>query len=393
MKKLLASCCIATAVLAAVSCEKPENGYTGTNYIYLTAAANSMYDTADDALDVTVQLTTALDADLALTLKVENDEAGIITLEGNPLTIKAGEKTGTVTIKTKELESGLSKNFRITLDNEATVLPEKVAWKEDFTFTVHTSAVPELTAEQTAIIEAYRQKTGIDLTDYLGLVDVTTVYTASNPDSDIPNEPITITGKTTILLSEQSTADSPVLKMAVNPMGLTDELYKKLRESTVTNEYWLDENSSPSYGQLMEAIKWNANSEETFSVTLDGITLNGDGTIDFVDDVECLDGYGDEVIQKKVNFEFNFTAYDREKDALAEEKIGTAVDEDWYPDATANPEHWLNSDDISEDAYEYGNFIEYSAGISEKAMTFTFPIYNTIDYDYSKAIVTYTPNK
>lgn len=393
MKKLLASCCIATAVLAAVSCEKPENGYTGTNYIYLTAASNSMYDTEDDALDVTVQLTTALDADLTLTLKVENDEADIITIEGNPLTIKAGEKTGAVTIKTKELESGLSKNFRITLDNEATVLPEKVAWKEDFTFTVHTSAVPELTAEQTAIIEAYRQKTGIDLTDYLGLVDVTTVYTASNPDSDIPNEPITITGKTTIILSEQSTADSPVLKMAVNPMGLTDELYKKLRGSTVLSDYWLNENAYISYRQLMEAIKWDANSEEIFSVTLDGIALHDDGTIDFVDEVECLDGYGDEVIQTKVNFEFNFTAYDREKDALAEDKIGTAVDEYWSEDATASPEYWLNSDDISEDAYECGNFIEYSAGISGEALMFTFPIYNTGDCDYSKAVVTYTPNK
>ncbi|MBO5193668.1 MAG: DUF4929 family protein, partial [Bacteroidales bacterium] len=177
MKKIFALCCMVAAGFASVSCEKTDDGYTGTNYIYLTSGTNSMYDTENDAIDVTVQLTASLKEDLTLTLAVVDDEDGIITLEGNPVTIAAGAKTGTVKVRTKELSAGLSSNFRITLDRDATVLPEKVAWKEDFTFTVHTSAVPEFTEEQKAIIEAYREKTGIDLTKYLGIVDVTTVYT------------------------------------------------------------------------------------------------------------------------------------------------------------------------------------------------------------------------
>lgn len=394
MKKIFALCCMAAAVFASVSCDPADDGYTGTNYIYLTSGTNSMFDTENDAIDVTVQLTASLKEDLVLTLAVAEDEDGIITLEGNPVTIPAGSKTGTVQVRTEELASGLSKNFRITLDMKATVLPEKVAWKEDFTFTVHTSAVPELTEEQQAIVEAYNKKTGIDLTEYLGLVEVTTVYTASNPDSEIPNDPITITGKTTIVLSEQATAEQPVLKMTVNPMGLTDELYKKLKSQTVGNTAWYDEDNLPCYQTLMKEIDWTPESDETFSVILDGIIVKEDKSIEFVKDLSYYDEeYEEDVILHKVNFEYVFSAFEREKAALAEGKIGVAVDEDWAYDATADPDMWLNSEDISEDWYECGNYVAASATISDKAMVFTFPVYNTNDYDYSKVVATYTPNK
>lgn len=394
MKKIFALCCMVAAGFASVSCEKTDDGYTGTNYIYLTSGKNYMYDTENDAIDVTVQLTASLNEDLTLTLAVADDEDGIITLEGNPVTIAAGAKTGTVKVRTKELSAGLSSNFRITLDRDATVLPGKVAWKEDFTFTVHTSAVPEFTEEQKAIIEAYREKTGIDLTKYLGIVDVTTVYTASNPDSEIPDEPVTITGKTTIVLSEQATADQPVLKMTVNPMGLTDELYRKLKSLTVNNADWYDENNVPCYQTLMTEIGWTSESVETFSITLDGIFVNDDQSVDFVKDLSYYDEeYEEDVTLHKVNFEYMFSAFEREKEALASGKIGTEVDEDWAYDATVDPSMWLNTDDISEDGYEYGNYVEASATISDEKMVFTFPIYNYNDYDYSKVVATYTPNK
>lgn len=397
MKKFITLCCMITAVLSATSCDKPGNEYTGTNYIYLISETNSMYDTNDDAIDITVQLTTALKQDLTLTFAVTEDEDGIIILEGNPLTIAAGEKTGTITVKTKEL-TGLAKNFTITLNTGETKLPENVEWKEDFTFTVHTSAVPELTQEQTAIVEAYKAKTGIDLTQYLGLVEVNTVYTASNSESGVLNEPITITGKTTIVLSEQSTKDKPVLKMTVNPMGLTDELYKKIRSLTVENADWYDEYSLPCYQTLMNAINWTKNSVETFSVTLDGIALNEDKSIDFVKDLSYYDEeFEEEVTLFKVNFEYYFSAYEKEKAAIAAGDI--TPDEDWQYDSTANPDLFLNCEDISEDLYgdyeEDGivNYIKPSAIISNDNMVFSFPIYNYNDYNYSKVVATYTPNK
>lgn len=392
MKKFMTLCCMAAVIAAAASCEKSEEGYTGTNYIYLTSTTNSMYDTADDALEVTVQLTTALAEDLTLTFKVPEDETGVITLEGNPLTVKAGEKVGKITVKTSEIDE-LEHNFVITLDTDATTLPANVAWKEDYKFTVSSAGIPDLTEAQTAIVEAYKAKTGIDLSKYLGLIEVTTVYTASS-ENEVPEAPKTIKTRSKILLSESATVDNPVLKMTVNPMGITDELYKKLVSITVNSVYWIDENAYPAYKQLMEAIDWTTSSTESFSVTLDGITLKEDKTIDFVTDFSYYDeDYEEDVPMFKVNFEYSFSAYEREKSALEAGIIGTAVDEYWPEDATANPQVWLNCDDISEDQYELGNYIESSASISEDAMVFTFPIYNQTDADYSKVVATYTPNK
>lgn len=384
---------MAAMVAAAASCDKPvDNGYTGTNYIYLTSATNSMYDGADDAIDVTVLLTTSLSEDLTLTLAVAEDTEGVITLEGNPVTIKAGSKEGKIKIRSKEVDE-TSRVFRLSLD-KAVKLPGNVAWKEDFTFTVNSSAVAELTDEQRVAVQAYMEKTGINLLHYIGVVDVTTVYTASNPDSEIADEPVTIKGKTTIGLSGASTVDNPVLKMTVNPMGLTDVLYKKLISSTVASEYWIDEDASPSYRQLMAAIEWSASSKETFAVTLDGIVLNDDGTAEFVKEITFTDPvYDEEVTQTKVNFEFAFSAYEREKIALSEGRIGPEFDEEWYSDATANPIVWLNSEDISEDLFECGNYVEASSSVSKESMTFTFCIYNTNDYDYSKVVATYSPRK
>ena len=391
MKKFLTWCCVAAAMSAGMtSCEEPETGYEGTNYIYLDSESSSMYDNA--SLEISVVLTTALDQDLTLTLKTD-DTDGIITLEGNPVTIPAGERSGSVTVKSAELTEN-SMNFRISLD-ESTVLPENVKWDKDFTFTVNSSAVPDLTDDQMAIIEAYKTATGIDLSKYLGLVKVSTVYTASSQDSDIPLPAVTLTGITAITLAEESTTDQPVLKMTDNPMGLQETLYSKLKANTIDNPYWAESEAeyAPSYTQLLKAINWTADSDEIFSMSLDGIMPGTDKKVEFLTDVTFTDSYGDEVTQHKVPFEFAFSAYDREKAALEAGTIGTEAYPDWLYDATVNPDFYLNTDDVSEDYYECGNWTASSAEISAEKMTFTFCIYNYNEYDYSKVVATYTPNE
>ena len=392
MKKFLTWCCVAAAMSAGMtSCEEPETGYEGTNYIYLESASSSMYDNA--SLEISVVLTTALDQDLTLTLKTDDTE-GIITLEGNPVTIPAGERSGAVTVKSAELSEN-SMNFRISLD-ESTVLPENVKWDKDFTFTVNSSAVPELTDDQLAIIEAYKTATGIDLSKYLGLVKVSTVYTASSQDSDIPLPAVTLTGITAITLSEESTADQPVLKMTDNPMGLQETLYSKLKANTIDNPYWAESvaEDAPSYTQLLKAIDWTSDSDETFTASVDGIRPKADGTVEFVADLSYFDEeYEEDVTMFKVPFEFAFSAYDREKAALEAGTIGTEANPDWLYDATVDPDFYLNIEDVSEDYYECGNWTASSAEISAEKMTFTFCIYNYSEYDYSKVVATYTPNE
>ena len=391
MKKILFFSCIAAALLSFVGCEETGNDYEGTNYIYLESEGGktTLLGTEDDPITVNVKLTKALSEDLTLDFVVEGPQ-NALAVDGNPVTIKAGEKTASFTIAVASVE-GLSEitNYTVGLDASAQ-LPDKVALEADFSFAVVAIKIPELTEDQLAIVEAYKTATGIDLSKYLGVVNVSTVITGTDPDTYEPLDPKTVKGKTIITLSESSTADVPVLKMIANPMGIQDHMYQILRSVTIENdEYWFpEEDAYPSYATLTEAISWSKTSKEMFSMSLDGIRMTQEG-IEFLGEYVPDPEYPEDV-NVHVPFEFEFTAYDREVAALAD---GTLVhDEDWAYDATADPAFHLNNDDISEDGYEYGNWVEASAEISNESLVFTFCTYACyLDGDYTRVVATYTP--
>lgn len=389
MKKILFFSCIAAALLSFVGCEETGNDYEGTNYIYLESEGGktTLLGTADDPITVNVKLTKALSEDLTLDFVVEGPQ-NALTVDGNPVTIKAGEKTASFTIAVASVE-GLSEitNYTVGLDTSAQ-LPDKVALEAGFSFAVVAIEIPELTPDQLAIIDAYKTATGIDLSKYLGVVDVSTVITGTDPDTYEPLAPRTVTGKTIITLSESSTADVPVLKMVANPMGIQDYMYRILRSVTVEDsEYWCDAESYPDNANLMKTIGWNAESAEVFSMSLDNIRCNAENSLTFVGVV--LDQYEEEITI--VPFDYSFTAYEREKAAIAD---GSFTKDEYSYDATANPYYHLNNSDISEDGYEGGNWIEASAEISNENLVFTFCFYGCyLDGDYTRVVATYTPNK
>ena len=103
---------------------------------------------------------------------------------------------------------------------------------------------------------------------------------------------------------------------------------------------------------------------------------------------QLINQYGDEITI--VPFSYSFSAYDRELAAIENHT--------WEPteegaDATANPAHHLNNDDISEDYYEGGNWIESSASISEDGtLVFRFCVYMcNWDSDYTRIEASYSP--
>lgn len=394
MKRISILGCIAAALLSFVGCEPTtgNEGYEGTNYIYLESdgGRTTIWEQDDAPLAVKVSLTTALEADLSLTFALEGT-AGVLELKGNPVTIKAGEKTATVEIVSLNAGKLEAKtNYTLTLD-AANSLPEGVALKSGFQFAVTPELVADaLTSDQMAIIEAYKKTSGVDLSKYIGYVNVSTVITGITLDTYEPFEQ-TVTGKTLITLSEASTADAPVLKMLANPMGIEDHMYGRLDTLTVDNETWLDESeyADPCYGILMNGINWNTDSQETFQMSLDGIKFSAD-SVAFVG--EGVDQYEEAITI--VPFEYSFTAYDRE--VLAIESLSKDM-EYWTSDATANPAYHLNNTDITEEyaMEEYGeesNWVEASATISNDALVFTFCMATAMDEDYTRVVATYTPN-
>ena len=388
MKKISFLGCIAAALLSFAGCEQTGNDYEGTNYIYLESQDGkaTIYETDEEPLTVTVMLTKALDEDVDLMFALQGTE-GVVELEGNPVTIKAGEKSaslGIVSLNKNVLEA--TATYTLALD-ASTVLPEGVALKGEFQFVVSPLSIDALTDAQKAVVEAYKTATGVDLSKYIGAVNVSTVITGTDPDTYEPLAPQTITGKTVITLSESADAETPVLKMIANPMGIQDYMYRILRSVTVEDsEYWCDGDSYPDNVNLMNTIGWNAESAEVFSMSLDNIQCNADKSVTFVG--MALDQYEEEITI--VPFDYEFTAYEREKTAISD---GSFVKDEYSYDATANPSYHLNNSDIAEDGYEGGNWVEASAEISNESLVFTFCFYGCyLDGDYTRVVATYTPN-
>lgn len=394
MKRILVFGCMLAAMAGFTACTDDNTGnggYEGINYIYLSTqeGKTTLYETDSDPLVVEVMLTAALDEDLVLDFSLAGAE-GVVSLEGTPVTIKAGDKTASFNVVSNNanmLEA--ASNYTVGLAEDV-VLPENVELKETLSFVVSPMTSEALTDAQKAVLEAYKASTGIDLSKYIGVVNVSTVITGTDPETYEPLDPRTVKGKSLITVSESATAEAPVLKMLTNAMGIEDHMYQILRSVTVdADDYWYGEYTLPCYETLMETLGWNKTSEEVFTMSLDGITFAADKSVAFLG--AGLSQYEDEITI--VPFDYSFTAYEREIAALADGSLDPSSDPDWAYDATANPYYHLNCDDITEDLYEGGNWIEASASVSESALTFTFCVYGCyLDGDYTRIVATYTPN-
>ena len=394
MKRILVFGCMLAAMAGFTACTDDNTGnggYEGINYIYLSTqeGKTTLYETDSDPLVVEVMLTAALDEDLVLDFSLAGAE-GVVSLEGTPVTIKAGDKTASFNVVSNNanmLEAASNKTVGLAED---VVLPENVELKETLSFVVSPMTSEALTDAQKAVLEAYKASTGIDLSKYIGVVNVSTVITGTDPETYEPLDPRTVKGKSLITVSESATAEAPVLKMLTNAMGIEDHMYQILRSVTVdADDYWYGEYTLPCYETLMETLGWNKTSEEVFTMSLDGITFAADKSVAFLG--AGLSQYEDEITI--VPFDYSFTAYEREIAALADGSLDPSSDPDWAYDATANPYYHLNCDDITEDLYEGGNWIEASASVSETALTFTFCVYGCyLDGDYTRIVATYTPN-
>ena len=91
------------------------------------------------------------------------------------------------------------------------------------------------------MLEGYKAK-GLDLSKWIGLIPVKVsveVPPTDGLESLINGMKKVYTGKTVITLSEDATAEQPILKMTNNPMGLTEFMYDMLRKETVENDMYL----------------------------------------------------------------------------------------------------------------------------------------------------------
>ncbi|MDE5920555.1 MAG: DUF4929 domain-containing protein, partial [Paramuribaculum sp.] len=236
----------------------------------------------------------------------------------------------------------------------------------------------------------------------------------------IQPQTIQLSGNTVFGISKLADETTPVLDMTENPMGMTEYLYKTLRQLTVDdNEYFALEDDGTGL-ELMELIDWNAKSEESFTASLPGLRItninDGKATVEFVaeGDDYILNAQGEPIYSPVseedlvyayhtswIPFTYQFTAWNRQL-ALIEGGDPLAMELQSYGVSAAPAAH-LGISDVLEDAWEIDEDedgvanlyvaphaeIDFNAG----TMTFVFPFDSEDQYGYSRITVTYTLQK
>ncbi len=401
-KTLLA---LAIAVVSLASCsESADSNEQMTNYVTLSVEGESaMTEDNTEGLVVNVSMAYTLDYDASVQLSLTGDEKEAVKLSSNKVTIPAGKKTASVKVLSNNanvLSIQEVVNVVVSSCSDANMKPMDT---KGIALTIKPNAmVPELTAEQLALIKGYKDNLGIDLTKVLGIVDVTTTVTYGNDDKDAENngnDTRVFNGKSVITLSDKATADKPVLKMISNPMGMESYMYDRLlRCTTEERDGYFD--ADPINTALLSVVNYNK-STESFSAVLDNITLNTDGTLNFtaVEDDKTI-----------VPFEYTYSVWTRINEMANAGNTVNVNEGSTYVEysikdlleqySTFCPAKYLGNTDITIDAYGAtpSNFVLPSAkyDFNNNTMNFEFAWdYGSGSYlnDYVRIKANYTMHK
>ena len=283
--------------------------YKGSNYIQISTADDPAIAENDDRpVTVDVLLATAVETDATIHFELSGNEDGVLNMEndGNVL-IKAGEKKAS--FKVASNHKGLIKAQRsMTLKVKGYTDPRMQAWRDLKLIVKPSVESPTLTEEQLELIKGYKEKYGLDLNQFIGVLkcNVEIRYPEGDIGTFYDEETRSFEGKSVITLSDNATAERPILKMIDNPMGLTSFLWEILQKETIEEESW----AANEWNQCMlTAIGFDRDKEE-FEVTLDNLELLlEERSISFLGTV--LDNYDEPIIS--VPFKYSFTAWNRWK--------------------------------------------------------------------------------
>ncbi|MDE5720272.1 MAG: DUF4929 domain-containing protein [Paramuribaculum sp.] len=422
----LASAAALLFAFTAASCsdnnDEPEPEVINHIYFSIPDGNSSITDNTDETVTVAINLSSPLATATSFTVELTGSDASLLTLGNNPVSIAAGATTGTFTVASANAGTITeSTSFGFTIRD---LDPAKFDIAQNATVTLLPAVIEStLTPEEQALVNQWRTAYGIDLTPWIG--SITLQGTIEFPGSGnrapfIQPQTIQLSGNTVFGISKLAAETPPVLDMTENPMGMTEYLYKTLRQLTVDdNEYFALEDDGTGL-ELMELIDWNAKSEESFTASLPGLRItninDGKATVEFVaeGDDYILNAQGEPIYSPVseedlvyayhtswIPFTYQFTAWNRQL-ALIEGGDPLAMELQSYGVSAAPAAH-LGISDVLEDAWEIDEDedgvanlyvaphaeIDFNAG----TMTFVFPFDSEDQYGYSRITVTYTLQK
>ena len=405
-------------IVALTSCAGDDDKDKMTNYVQLsvngsTSGATTITEDATEPVVINVLLSYFVEEATTINFELTGNEGDILRLENNIIEIPANEKTAEIKVYSN------NRNSLITEQSVGLIISsssnDKIVLSNPWTIKVRpASTMPELTDDQKAMIAGYKENLGIDLYRMLGKVSCTVKVSfpyVEGDDKDYFNDgedSRTFTAESVITLSENATAEKPVLKMVSNPMGMDDFMFEMLRKNTTEDVYesWY---YYPYSIAVMNAVgyapgdddKYMIAATETFEMTLDNISIEN-GEITFVQEVE--DSWGDMI--NSVPFEYNFSLWNKlqakseeivEVDEYGDgEMVEYTIGELFEYGASMDPKQYLMLSTITEDYFENepSDWVEPSASYDFENGTFKFvfpfDMYNS--YGYQNVEVTYTMN-
>lgn len=368
---------VSVIALFATACKKNEaqnKPYEGVNKVYLETEKDPLVTVGDNGkIKVIVRTAVRLDNDASFRFSIKGKEGASdewLMVEDESVVIKKGERETSFYVSAGKNVENAPELSEFVLD-----LPElpmkNMELESTLSLRLLNISVPALTEAQKALIEGYKAK-GMDITPFLGKVDVRSsvfIPAGGNIAAFEKEDTKEYEGFSIITLSENATAEMPVLKMVYNAMGINEFFYYMLRKHTVENdENWYGEFAGPLYAEVMNLIKWNKESVEKFSTSLDNIRINSDSGIEYLGTL--LDSYDDEYTA--VPFTFEFSAWDRLK-KLVDEGNEKAI-ECKEGGATSEPRAYINRYDVVENAINDEELpaIKGSIDFAAKTMSFSF---------------------
>ena len=225
-------------VVALTSCSD-DDGDKMTNYVQLsvngsTSGVSSIAEDATEPVVVNVLLSYFVEETTTINFELKGNDGDILRIKNNVVEIPANSKTAQVKVFSNNKNS-LTTEQSVTL-TIASSSNDKIVLSNPWTIKVQpVVSEVELTEEQKALIAGYKENLGIDLNRIIGKVACSVKVSFPYVDGDDKDyfnegdESRTFTAETVITLSENATAETPVLKMISNPMGLNDFMYEMMR--------------------------------------------------------------------------------------------------------------------------------------------------------------------
>lgn len=419
--KFLASAASLLLTCAMVSCTEDNEPSSGMTHIYVSSSTGvtSIFQGAEG---ITLDITLSAPATEATTLKVtaEGDAAAALEFAPEYVTVAAGATTAqfTVTATGAVAEEATATITVSDFDSK------KFDVKETLSLTVYpATGAYELNETELAMVEAFKQQYGVDLTPWLGYVDLKgTIEFPGGGSLEAFVEPTTIDleGVSIFRINPASTPANLILDMTSNPMGMSEYLYSAFRNLTIDDKEifaYEDEEYNGGNLSLMERLNWNSNSIEEFVVSLPGMTFDIDpatkkGSVNFIVEGDCnaTDAEGNILEDQegepltlnstadRVNFNYFYTAWNRQVDLFL--KKDPIVFEQTCYSVFSHPAAHLGlsnvlTNDWEEDIEGEGEESLYcepkgTVDFEKGTMTFVFPFDHADQYGYSRVKVVYT---